>query len=87
MNNYKKQFRLFDIYQCIIYGEKSKIFNMENYEVSRHNDTIILTVKFTNESQYYTADNKHELREVIKEINKNLNNCKKPGRRKNYVAQ
>lgn len=80
----KKQFRLFDIYRYLALGEESKIKGIVSYVVTKsgciqiqfHDNIIIPTSTF-----FY--NNEKELREIVKQVNKALHNCNKPGKKVN----
>ena len=77
----KKQFRLYDVYRFAATGNISKIRGIESYECNRDADVIAIT--FDNG---YTITRfckiEDELKAVIKEVNKILGNCRKPGKRR-----
>lgn len=78
----KKQFRLFDVYRYLALGEESKIKGITSYVVTKsgciqiqfYDNIIIPTSTF-----FYS--NEKELREIIKQVNKALSNCDKPGKK------
>lgn len=80
----KKQFRLFDIYRYLALGEESNIKGIKSYVVTKsgciqiqfHDNIIIPTSTF-----FY--NNEKELREIVKQVNKALHNCNKPGKKIN----
>lgn len=79
----KKQFRLYDIYRYAVSGNASKIYGIESYTVNE--SATIIVVRFDNGVRICKfAKIEDELRAIVKEINKILGNCRKPGRRK-YV--
>lgn len=79
MKKVKKQFRLYDIYRYIVTGEESNIMGLTSYTSNR--DASVIAVEFEPKcSRTYFAHNEHELKEVIKEVNKRLGTCAKPGR-------
>ena len=76
---YKKQFRLYDIYRYIVTKEMSHIEGIEQYEVNY--DASIIKVTYGMLTITYIAHNEDELKDVIREINKCLGNCSKPGKK------
>ena len=78
----KKQFRLFDIYRYLALDEESNIKGIVSYVVTKsgciqiqfHDNIIIPTSTF-----FY--NNEKELHEIVKQVNKALNNCDKPGKK------
>lgn len=78
----KKQFRLFDIYRYLALGEESNIKGIKSYVVTKsgciqiqfHDNIIVPTSTF-----FY--NNEKELHEIVKQVNKALNNCDKPGKK------
>lgn len=78
---YKKQFRLYDIYRYAVTGKESHINGLHGYEVNE--DATLVAVRFTSfdDSKFFYANNEDELREIVREVNKRLNNCEKPGRK------
>lgn len=87
----KKQFRLYDLYRYAATGEQSKIKGIHSYECNATATTI--TIRFTNQydldddklSIIRFADTEKERREVVREVNKRLNNCDTPGPKKNQL--
>lgn len=91
MSKLKKQFRLYDIYRYATTGIESKIKGIESYECNKTATTIVVrfqssTNQFLLIPVNYFSSSEEELKEIVKDINKRLNNCNKPGRRK-YVTQ
>lgn len=81
----KKQFRLYDIYRCAAIGERSNIQGIANYECDV--TATHITVRFDNGHHFVKSfcSNEQELRELVKDVNKRLNNCARPGPKKgNY---
>jgi hypothetical protein len=81
MKKYKKQFRLYDVYRCATTGQESNIYGIHKSGVS--SDGMTVSVRYTEKDApvCYFADNEKELKGVVREINKRLNNCHKPGRK------
>ena len=77
----KKQFRLYDVYRFAASGNISSIRGIKSYEVTK--DATALSVTFDNG---YTINRfakiEDDLKAIIKEVNKILGNCRKPGKRK-----
>lgn len=86
MEREKKQFRLFDIYRQFFTQTLSKIKGIRIYAVERYFDEYKIRVVYIDGSETnFTTKNEDELKEVIKKVNKELKNCRKPGRKsKNY---
>lgn len=76
---YKKQFRLYDIYRYIVTKEMSHIEGIDQYEVN--NDASVIKVEYGFLVITYIAHNEDELKDVVREINKHLGNCSKPGKK------
>ena len=78
---YKKQFRLYDIYRYVSIGEQSHIKGIESYEASIFSG--ILTIRFCNGSILTKpVRSEKQLKQIIKQVNKSLGNCDKPGPRR-----
>lgn len=82
----KKQFRLYDIYRNVAIGYKSEIKGIRNYDVIVYDtiDYIDVRVMFDDyeifEDSIWTGANvETKLKEFVKQVNKKLKNCKKPG--------
>lgn len=88
MSKEKKQFRLFDVYRYAVTAEESKIKGIVSYECSKDAISIVVcyedyTGRFPDGMRCnYFAENEFELKQVIKEVNKRLGNCIKPGPRR-----
>lgn len=84
----KKQFRLYDIYRYAAMGIQSNIKGIHSYECNKTATTIV--VRFSNPvdpeddriSINRFCNNEQELRELVTEVNKRLNNCHTPGPKK-----
>lgn len=76
---YKKQFRLYDIYRYAVTNEQSHIEGIDYYNVNK--DASIIHIKFPGiiGAHKYIARNEDELKEVVRQVNKKLGNCSKPG--------
>lgn len=75
----KKQFRLYDIYRYMALKEVSLIRGLDTYAIS--DDMSKFTVIFENGfifTRYYCGSEK-DLKEIVKYVNKHLNNCNAPG--------
>lgn len=82
----KKQFRLYDIYRNVTIGQKSDIKGIRNYNVDVYHtiDEIYVSVMFNDYEIFkdlITIDVNVEakLKEFVRQVNKKLKNCKKPG--------
>lgn len=82
MSRVKKQFRLYDVYRYAATGIESKIEGIHSYECNK--DATTLTVRFGEYavSKFWFPRDEKELRDVIREVNKRLNNCAKPGKKR-----
>lgn len=86
----KKQFRLYDIYRYAATGNMSNVRGIIDYEVSE--DASVLTIRFEDHtgafkqgiSKMYFAKTEYDLKQIVKEVNKRLGNCIKPGRTRRY---
>lgn len=88
----KKQFRLYDIYRCAVTGEQSSIKGIREYHVRQDEDKVLYinVLIDTPESNYparwasiYSLPKEEKrLRHFIKELNKRLIDCKRPGPKK-----
>ena len=76
----KKQFRLYDIYRYMALKEVSLIRGLDTYTIS--DDMSKFTVIFENGfiATHYCGNEK-DLKEIVKWVNKHLNNCNIPGRK------
>lgn len=82
MEREKKQFRLFDIYRQFFTQTLSKIKGIRTYAIGRYFDEYEVRVVYSNGSETnFTAKNEDELKQIIKQVNKQLKNCSKPGRK------
>ena len=92
----KKQFRLYDVYRYAATGQMSNIAGLVSYECN--DSATVLVVRFEDRAgtaangfaRNFFIRNEQELKQVIKEVNAQLNNCIKPGRKKwrnEYVTQ
>lgn len=85
MSEYKKQYRLFDIYRYISTGEKSKIMGIADYHAvhgiltTTCTDTHAVISDITDIEGTLSED---AIKLHIKQVNAYLRNCKKPGPRK-----
>lgn len=78
----KKQFRLYDLYRYAATGQQSQIRGIHSYECNVDATTII--VRFNpdgSENIIRFASNEGERKAIVTEVNKRLNNCRKPGRK------
>lgn len=83
MKKVKKQFRLYDIYRYIVTGEESNIEGITSYTANK--DASVISVEYEPRcSQTYFTRNEYELKQVITEVNKRLDNCMKPGRARRW---
>ena len=86
INKTKKQFRLYDIYRYAATGEQSSIRGIESYECNATASAMVIRfTDWTGQFRYglpvnYFAKNEKELKRIVKEVNKRLGNCMKPGR-------
>ena len=80
----KKQFRLYDIYRSVCTNYKSVIRGINSYETKQYNDKFIsVKIVFNDGAEwfgYYSDED--ELKELVTNVNKRLNNCRKPGKKK-----
>lgn len=83
--NYKKQFRLYDIYRYAATNEPSHIKGIARYTVNA--DATQINVWFNDDAapQNYVAGNEQDRKDIIRAVNKVLNNCNTPGRRRKFV--
>jgi hypothetical protein len=82
MEREKKQFRLFDVYRYWSTGTISKIKGINTYKIHRNFDKFEIKIQYSNGSKVeFIAKNEDELKEVISNVNKQLKNCSKPGRK------
>ena len=82
----KKQFRLYDIYRSASLGRQSAIQGVRDYtaEFDYKSKQAKVSVTFYNYEMFedlITIDVEAEakLKEFVKQVNKRLKNCKKPG--------
>lgn len=86
----KKQFRLYDIYRYAATGNMSNIRGIISYECS--DDASCVVVRFVDHTgefkhgipKMYFAKTEYDLKQIVKEVNKRLGNCIKPGRARRY---
>lgn len=78
----KKQFRLFDIYRFAATGIKDQIKGIVSYSVSVDATYIAITFADTKSVTSYYASTEEELKGVVRDVNKRLKNCRKPGKRR-----
>lgn len=88
----KKQFRLYDIYRCAVTGEQSSIKGIREYQVRQDEDkALCIDVTIDTPGSRCPAQwasivslpkDEELLRRFIKELNKRLSNCKRPGPKK-----
>ena len=81
----KKQFRLYDIYRYAATGIMSNIRGIDSYECNDDASTVVvrfvdITGEFNELSVNYFAKSEYDLKQIVKEVNKRLGNCMKPGR-------
>lgn len=84
----KKQFRLYDVYRYATTGAMSNIEGIVSYECNK--DASVLVVRFEDYTGEYKdgiarnffCKNEFELKQTIKQINKQLGNCMTPGPRR-----
>ena len=82
MEREKKQFRLFDIYRQFCTQTLSKIKGIRTYAISRYFDEYEIRVVYSNGSETnFTAQDEEELKQIVRQVNKQLKNCSKPGRK------
>ena len=82
MEREKKQFRLFDIYRQFFTQTLSKIKGIRNYEIGKYFGEYEIRIVYSNGSETnFTAKNENELKQIVKQVNKQLKNCSKPGRK------
>lgn len=84
----KKQFRLYDIYRASVTNYKSAIKGIKSYYVMQLLDhSLHIRITFENEigefDTYCSEEN--ELKLLVREVNKHLGNCRKPGKKKREV--
>lgn len=85
MRKTKKQFRLYDIYRYIVTGDISDIDGIVSYDANK--DASIVVIRYVDYSGTYPegipanyfSHNEKELKDVVRLINKRLNNCLTPG--------
>lgn len=85
MSEYKKQYRLFDIYRYISTGTKSKIMGIADYRGVGSILTTTCVDKFVVNTDVSDIDgtvSEDAIKAHIKQVNAHLRNCKKPGPRK-----
>lgn len=78
----KKQFRLYDIYRYLATGEQSKIQGIWMYDCNKDASVIVIRYGESWEDNIpvnYFSRNEKDLKEVIRIINRRLNNCHTPG--------
>lgn len=77
--NEKSQFRLYDIYRYAATGVESRIRGIYSYEVNRDATLVSICFDDAKTSKFYFPRNEKELKDIVKEVNKRLGNCDKPG--------
>lgn len=83
MEREKKQFRLFDIYRKFFTQTDSRIRGIRTYEVERYFDWYEVGVVYSNGIEInFSAKNEKELKQIVRQVNKQLKNCSKPGRKR-----
>ena len=86
----KKQFRLYDIYRAFSIGKYSQIKGINNYSVTKdvYDPGFEICVEFDNRNglkyQEYCYD-EDALKDFVRRVNKQLGNCRKPGKKKREV--
>lgn len=76
----KKQFRLYDVYRYAAVGEMSSIIGVKLYEVDK--DSFHIRIVFTDGYEINRfCRTEDDRKAVVKEVNKILRNCRKPGRK------
>ena len=84
---YKKQYRLFDVYRYISTGEKSKIMGIKDYTIEQEVLTTICINDWpitTDITDVDGAISEAAIKIHIKNVNKLLRNCKRPGPKAGY---
>lgn len=85
MSEYKKQYRLFDIYRYISTGTKSKIMGIADYHAVHGILTTTCVDKFVVNTDITDIEgtlSEDAIKTHIRNVNAHLRNCKKPGPRK-----
>lgn len=83
----KKQFRLWDVYRYAVTGKESVIEGILHYECTKNAETLLIvyadytTLRPSGIDKFYFSDNEEQLKRCIRDINKRLGNCKKPGKK------
>ena len=77
--NEKSQFRLYDIYRYAATGVESRIRGIYSYEVNRDATVISICFGDAKTSKFYFPRDEKELKAIVKEVNRRLGNCDKPG--------
>ena len=92
----KKQFRLYDIYRYSVTGNASNIKGIISYVCN--DDASVITIVFEDRAgtakngytKQYRTTNEFDLKQVVRDVNAELHNCMKPGKRSKrgvkYVA-
>lgn len=80
----KKQFRLYDIYRTATTGNMSVIKGLKCYDAKILLDgDIKIYLLYDNDSEWVAYyKNEDELKVLVREVNKRLGNCRKPGKKK-----
>lgn len=80
----KKQFRLYDIYRATCTGYKSAIRGISSYDTYQEQGSdMFVKIIFNDGAEwfgFYSEESK--LKELVKKVNKRLNNCRKPGKKR-----
>lgn len=83
----KKQFRLYDIYRTAVTGDTSAIKGIKSYYAIKLKHSLHVRITFENtigEFDTYCDDEK-QAKLLVREVNKRLGNCRKPGKKKKEV--
>lgn len=85
---YKRQYRLFDIYRYISTGKKSKIMGIKDYTIEQEVLTTICINDWPIVTDITDADgatSEEAIKIHIKNVNRLLRNCKRPGPKARYI--
>lgn len=87
MEREKKQFRLFDIYRKFFTQTDSRIRGIQTYGIRRYSneyfDEYDIKVIYSDGIETnFTTNNEDGLKQIVRQVNKHLKNCSKPGRKR-----
>lgn len=90
----KKQFRLYDIYRYLSTEHFDNIKGISSFYCIKKDNTFTIHIYYVNKSltalegfASYTTMTEVGLRNIVKEVNKMLGNCRKPGKKRRRLQR